>query len=140
MVEDAYAEDSRLFPEQKGPSLKDQKEEMVDQMNVLMKDELMSPQQKDAVKQVMSEHIDNTFKSSEKAGREEGLETGQMRDIWEKFFNEYNRRAGTFLKANKDTQYRMASDAVEASKKRFEEAVSKRKASLEAREKREGDK
>ena len=140
MVEDAYAEDSRLFPEQKGPSLKDQKEEMVDQMNVLLKDELMSPQQKDAVKQVMSEHIDNTFKSSEKAGREEGLETGQMRDIWEKFFNEYNRRAGTFLKANKDTQYRMASDAVEARKKRFEEAVSKRKASLEAREKREGDK
>lgn len=133
MYEEALKENKRLFPDERGPDLKSQKEDFFKEVDTLLKDEHMSPAQKAAVKSQMEDFINDKFKAAEKAGREDGFETGQMKDLWTGLFNEYKRHSGTFLKANKQSQYEMAADAIASREKRLTEALTKRQATLEAR-------
>lgn len=133
MYQEAMKEDAARNPGEAPPTLKAQKEDFTSEIDNLLSSELMSPAQKAAIKERMSDYINDKFKAGEKAGREEGFETGKMRELWEGLFNEYKRQAGTFLKANKEGQYKMAADAIAEREQRLTDALTKRRATLEAR-------
>lgn len=139
MYQEALSEDSIRNPGEAAPTLKAQKDDFISEIDRLLGDEIMSPQQKTAIKERMSDYINDKFKAGEKAGREDGFESGKMGDMWEGLFNEYKRTAGTFLKANKEGQYKMAADAIAEREQRLTDALTKRRATLEAREKVKAD-
>lgn len=137
--EAALKEDKIRNPDEVGPSISEQKDLFNTEMESMLKGELMSPAQKSALRDLMKSHVDDKFKSYEKAGRVDGLETGQMSDLWGQFYNEYKKQSNVFLKANKEGQYKMAADAITAREKALQEALTKRQAQLAARSKRDAD-
>lgn len=134
LFEEAKREDSVRFPGEKGPTLTDQKSDMLKEIDTLLKDEPLSPAQKAAIKERMTDLVNTKFKSSEKAGREEGLETGQMRDIWETFTNTYKKEADIFNKANKNSQYEATAKHLEERTKRLDELRQKAAARAKVKE------
>lgn len=137
--EEALAEEKVRNPEDKGPDLKAQKAGMMEEIDTLLKAEPLHPSQKAAIKAKMEDLVNNKFKSSEKAGREEGLEVGQMKDIWETFSNTFNREAELFNKANKNSQYEATAKHLEARRERLEALKAKAEARAKAKEQVETD-
>lgn len=131
--EEALKEERVRNPGEAPVQLKEQRSSLSSEVDNLLKDELMSPAQKSAIKERMGDYLEEKFRAAEKSGREDGFEPGQMRNLWEGMYNEYKRQSGTFLKANKEGQYKMAADAIAEREKRLTEALTKRQAQLEAR-------
>ncbi|UXL91251.1 UNVERIFIED: hypothetical protein [Escherichia phage vB_EcoP_DE5] len=112
-------EENKAFDKKDAPKLVDQKKELQSEIDALIDSEPLRPAQKDAMRKLMNDFVDGKFKSSEKAGREEALEVGQMKDIWDGFINTYNREVNTFNKANKNSQYEAAAKHLQAREERL---------------------
>lgn len=138
LYEEALAE-NKTFDKKDAPKLSTQKEELMKEIDSLLDAEPLHPSQKEAVKARMTDLVNDRFKSAEKAGREEALEVGQMRDIWETFTNTYNKEAGIFNKANKNSQYEATAKHLQARQDRLDTLRNKAKARAEARNKVEAD-
>lgn len=112
-------EENKAFDNKNAPKLVDQKKELQSEIDTLIDAEPLRPAQKDAMRKLMNDFVDGKFKSSEKAGREEALEVGQMKDIWDGFINTYNREVNAFNKANKNSQYEAAAKHLQAREERL---------------------
>ena len=112
-------EENKAFDKKDAPKLVDQKKELQSEIDALIDSEPLRPAQKDAMRKLMNDFVDGKFKSSEKAGREEALEVGQMKDIWDGFINTYNREVNAFNKANKNSQYEAAAKHLQAREERL---------------------
>lgn len=112
-------EENKAFDNKNAPKLVDQKKELQSEIDALIDSEPLRPAQKDAMRKLMNDFVDGKFKSSEKAGREEALEVGQMKDIWDGFINTYNREVNAFNKANKNSQYEAAAKHLQAREERL---------------------
>lgn len=112
-------EENKAFDKKDAPKLVDQKKELQSEIDTLIDSEPLRPAQKDAMRKLMNDFVDGKFKSSEKAGREEALEVGQMKDIWDGFINTYNREVNAFNKANKNSQYEAAAKHLQAREERL---------------------
>ena len=112
-------EENKAFDKKDAPKLKDQKAEFQSEIDSLLESEPLRPAQKDAMRKMMSDFVDGKFKAAEKAGREEALEVGQMKDLWDGFINTYNREVGMFNKANKNSQYEAAAKHLQAREERL---------------------
>lgn len=112
-------EENKAFDNKNAPKLIDQKKELQSEIDALIDSEPLRPAQKDAMRKLMNDFVDGKFKSSEKAGREEALEVGQMKDIWDGFINTYNREVNAFNKANKNSQYEAAAKHLQAREERL---------------------
>lgn len=112
-------EENKAFDNKNAPKLADQKKELQSEIDALIDSEPLRPAQKDAMRKLMNDFVDGKFKSSEKAGREEALEVGQMKDIWDGFINTYNREVNAFNKANKNSQYEAAAKHLQAREERL---------------------
>lgn len=112
-------EENKAFDKKDAPKLVDQKKELQSEIDALIDSEPLRPAQKDAMRRLMNDFVDGKFKSSEKAGREEALEVGQMKDIWDGFINTYNREVNAFNKANKNSQYEAAAKHLQAREERL---------------------
>ncbi|AUM57607.1 hypothetical protein phiL_026 [Escherichia phage LAMP] len=134
-------EENKAFDKKNAPKLADQKKELQSEIDTLIDSEPLRPAQKDAMRKLMNDFVDEKFKSSEKAGREEALEVGQMKDIWDGFINTYNREVNAFNKANKNSQYEAAAKHLQAREERLislrnrAEARAQAKATAEAERK-----
>lgn len=138
LYEEALAE-NKSFDKKDAPKLSSQKDELMKEIDILLDAEPLHPSQKEAIKAKMTDLVNDRFKSAEKAGREEALEVGQMRDIWETFTNTYNKEAGMFNKANKNSQYEATAKHLQARQDRLDTLRNKAKARAEARNKAEAD-
>lgn len=138
LYEEALAE-NKSFDKKDAPKLSGQKDELMKEIDILLDAEPLHPSQKEAIKAKMTDLVNDRFKSAEKAGREEALEVGQMRDIWETFTNTYNKEAGMFNKANKNSQYEATAKHLQARQDRLDTLRNKAKARAEARNKAEAD-
>ncbi|BEH83394.1 hypothetical protein [Escherichia phage phiEc_1] len=112
-------EENKAFDKKDAPKLVDQKKELQSEIDALIDSEPLRPAQKDAMRKLMNDFVDGKFKSSEKAGRKEALEVGQMKDIWDGFINTYNREVNAFNKANKNSQYEAAAKHLQAREERL---------------------
>ena len=112
-------EENKAFDKKDAPKMKDQKAELQSEIDSLLEGEPLRPAQKDAMRKMMNDFVDGKFKAAEKAGREEALEVGQMKDLWDGFINTYNREVGMFNKANKNSQYEAAAKHLQAREERL---------------------
>ena len=126
-------EENKAFDKKDAPKLVDQKKELQSEIDTLIDSEPLRPAQKDAMRRLMNDFVDGKFKSSEKAGREEALEVGQMKDIWDGFINTYNREVNTFNKANKNSQYEAAAKHLQAREERLDTLRNKAQARSDAK-------
>ncbi|WLW38312.1 hypothetical protein MEDNBIBF_00112 [Escherichia phage SR02] len=126
-------EENKAFDKKDAPKLVDQKKELQSEIDTLIDSEPLRPAQKDAMRRLMNDYVDGKFKSSEKAGREEALEVGQMKDIWDGFINTYNREVNAFNKANKNSQYEAAAKHLQAREERLATLKNKAQARSDAK-------
>ena len=126
-------EENKAFDKKDAPKLVDQKKELQSEIDTLIDSEPLRPAQKDAMRKLMNDFVDGKFKSSEKAGREEALEVGQMKDIWDGFINTYNREVNAFNKANKNSQYEAAAKHLQAREERLATLRNKAQARSDAK-------
>lgn len=126
-------EENKAFDKKDAPKLVDQKKELQSEIDTLIDSEPLRPAQKDAMRRLMNDYVDGKFKSSEKAGREEALEVGQMKDIWDGFINTYNREVNAFNKANKNSQYEAAAKHLQAREERLATLRNKAQARSDAK-------
>ncbi|UAG58408.1 hypothetical protein [Escherichia phage FS2B] len=126
-------EENKAFDNKNSPKLVDQKKELQSEIDALIDSEPLRPAQKDAMRKLMNDFVDGKFKSSEKAGREEALEVGQMKDIWDGFINTYNREVNAFNKANKNSQYEAAAKHLQAREERLATLKNKAQARSDAK-------
>lgn len=126
-------EENKAFDKKDAPKLVDQKKELQSEIDALIDSEPLRPAQKDAMRKLMNDFVDGKFKSSEKAGREEALEVGQMKDIWDGFINTYNREVNAFNKANKNSQYEAAAKHLQAREERLATLKNKAQARSDAK-------
>lgn len=126
-------EENKAFDKKDAPKLVDQKKELQSEIDTLIDSEPLRPAQKDAMRRLMNDFVDGKFKSSEKAGREEALEVGQMKDIWDGFINTYNREVNAFNKANKNSQYEAAAKHLQAREERLATLRNKAQARSDAK-------
>lgn len=126
-------EENKAFDNKNAPKLVDQKKELQSEIDTLIDSEPLRPAQKDAMRRLMNDYVDGKFKSSEKAGREEALEVGQMKDIWDGFINTYNREVNAFNKANKNSQYEAAAKHLQAREERLATLRNKAQARSDAK-------
>lgn len=126
-------EENKAFDKKDAPKLVDQKKELQSEIDTLIDSEPLRPAQKDAMRKLMNDFVDGKFKSSEKAGREEALEVGQMKDIWDGFINTYNREVNAFNKANKNSQYEAAAKHLQAREERLATLKNKAQARSDAK-------
>lgn len=126
-------EENKAFDKKDAPKLVDQKKELQSEIDTLIDSEPLRPAQKDAMRKLMNDFVDGKFKSSEKAGREEALEVGQMKDIWDGFINTYNREVNAFNKANKNSQYEAAAKHLQAREERLATLRNKARARSDAK-------
>lgn len=126
-------EENKAFDNKNAPKLVDQKKELQSEIDALIDSEPLRPAQKDAMRKLMNDFVDGKFKSSEKAGREEALEVGQMKDIWDGFINTYNREVNAFNKANKNSQYEAAAKHLQAREERLATLKNKAQARSDAK-------
>lgn len=126
-------EENKAFDKKDAPKLVDQKKELQSEIDALIDSEPLRPAQKDAMRKLMNDFVDGKFKSSEKAGREEALEVGQMKDIWDGFINTYNREVNAFNKANKNSQYEAAAKHLQAREERLATLRNKAQARSDAK-------
>ncbi|QGZ13720.1 hypothetical protein [Escherichia phage vB_EcoP_EcoN5] len=126
-------EENKAFDKRDAPKLVDQKKELQSEIDTLIDSEPLRPAQKDAMRRLMNDYVDGKFKSSEKAGREEALEVGQMKDIWDGFINTYNREVNAFNKANKNSQYEAAAKHLQAREERLATLRNKAQARSDAK-------
>lgn len=126
-------EENKAFDNKNAPKLVDQKKELQSEIDTLIDSEPLRPAQKDAMRKLMNDFVDGKFKSSEKAGREEALEVGQMKDIWDGFINTYNREVNAFNKANKNSQYEAAAKHLQAREERLATLRNKAQARSDAK-------
>ena len=126
-------EENKAFDKKDAPKLADQKKELQSEIDALIDSEPLRPAQKDAMRKLMNDFVDGKFKSSEKAGREEALEVGQMKDIWDGFINTYNREVNAFNKANKNSQYEAAAKHLQAREERLATLRNKAQARSDAK-------
>ena len=126
-------EENKAFDKKDAPKLVDQKKELQSEIDTLIDSEPLRPAQKDAMRKLMNDYVDGKFKSSEKAGREEALEVGQMKDIWDGFINTYNREVNAFNKANKNSQYEAAAKHLQAREERLATLRNKAQARSDAK-------
>lgn len=126
-------EENKAFDKKDAPKLVDQKKELQSEIDTLVDSEPLRPAQKDAMRRLMNDFVDGKFKSSEKAGREEALEVGQMKDIWDGFINTYNREVNAFNKANKNSQYEAAAKHLQAREERLATLRNKAQARSDAK-------
>lgn len=132
MYEEALAENKRI-DKADAPKLVDQKKELHSEINTLLDAEPLRPAQKDAMRKMMEDFVDGKFKASERAGREDALEVGQMKDIWDGFINTYNREVNMFNKANKNSQYEAAAKHLQARQERLDTLRNRAKARSDAK-------
>lgn len=132
-------QENKTFDKKDAPKLADQKGEMISEIDKLLKEEPLHPSQKAAIKELMTDLVNSKFKSAEKAGREEALETGQLKDVWETFTNTFNKEAGMFNKANKNTQYEATAQHLQAREDRLKTLQNKAAARAEAKAQIERD-
>lgn len=126
-------EENKAFDKKDAPKLVDQKKELQSEIDTLIDSEPLRPAQKDAMRKLMNDYVDGKFKSSEKAGREEALEVGQMKDVWDGFINTYNREVNAFNKANKNSQYEAAAKHLQAREERLATLRNKAQARSDAK-------
>ncbi|WBF04944.1 hypothetical protein [Escherichia phage vB_EcoP_YF01] len=126
-------EENKAFDKKDAPKLVDQKKELQSEIDTLIDSEPLRPAQKDAMRKLMNDFVDGKFKSSEKAGREEALEVGQMKDVWDGFINTYNREVNAFNKANKNSQYEAAAKHLQAREERLATLRNKARARSDAK-------
>lgn len=126
-------EENKAFDKKDAPKLVDQKKELQSEIDTLIDSEPLRPAQKDAMRKLMNDFVDGKFKSSEKAGREEALEVGQMKDVWDGFINTYNREVNAFNKANKNSQYEAAAKHLQAREERLATLKNKAQARSDAK-------
>nr|DAE36459.1 MAG TPA: hypothetical protein [Caudoviricetes sp.] len=126
-------EENKAFDRKDAPKLVDQKKELQSEIDALIDSEPLRPAQKDAMRKLMNDFVDGKFKSSEKAGREEALEVGQMKDIWDGFINTYNREVNAFNKANKNSQYEAFAKHIQAREERLATLKNKAQARSDAK-------
>lgn len=126
-------EENKAFDKKDAPKLVDQKKELQSEIDTLIDSEPLRPAQKDAIRKLMNDYVDGKFKSSEKAGREEALEVGQMKDVWDGFINTYNREVNAFNKANKNSQYEAAAKHLQAREERLATLRNKAQARSDAK-------
>lgn len=126
-------EENKAFDNKNAPKLVDQKRELQSEIDALIDSEPLRPAQKDAMRKLMNDFVDGKFKSSEKAGREEALEVGQMKDIWDGFINTYNREVNAFNKANKNSQYEAFAKHIQAREERLATLKNKAQARSDAK-------
>ncbi|WPK41958.1 hypothetical protein [Escherichia phage vB-EcoP-XT32] len=126
-------EENKAFDKKDAPKLVDQKKELQSEIDTLIDSEPLRPAQKDAMRKLMNDYVDGKFKSSEKAGREEALEVGQMKDVWDGFINTYNREVNAFNKANKNSQYEAAAKHLQAREERLATLKNKAQARSDAK-------
>lgn len=126
-------EENKAFDKKDAPKLVDQKKELQSEIDILIDSEPLRPAQKDAMRKLMNDYVDGKFKSSEKAGREEALEVGQMKDVWDGFINTYNREVNAFNKANKNSQYEAAAKHLQAREERLATLRNKAQARSDAK-------
>lgn len=126
-------EENKAFDKKDAPKLVDQKKELQSEIDTLVDSEPLRPAQKDAMRKLMNDYVDGKFKSSEKAGREEALEVGQMKDVWDGFINTYNREVNAFNKANKNSQYEAAAKHLQAREERLATLRNKAQARSDAK-------
>ncbi len=126
-------EENKAFDNKNAPKLVDQKKELQSEIDILIDSEPLRPAQKDAMRKLMNDFVDGKFKSSEKAGREEALEVGQMKDIWDGFINTYNREVNAFNKANKNSQYEAFAKHIQAREERLATLKNKAQARSDAK-------
>lgn len=126
-------EENKAFDNKNAPKLADQKKELQSEIDALIDSEPLRPAQKDAMRKLMNDFVDGKFKSSEKAGREEALEVGQMKDIWDGFINTYNREVNAFNKANKNSQYEAFAKHIQAREERLATLKNKAQARSDAK-------
>lgn len=126
-------EENKAFDKKDAPKLVDQKKELQSEIDTLIDSEPLRPAQKDAMRRLMNDYVDGKFKSSEKAGREEALEVGQMKDIWDGFINTYNREVNAFNKANKNSQYEAFAKHIQAREERLATLKNKAQARSDAK-------
>lgn len=126
-------EENKAFDKKDAPKLVDQKKELQSEIDALIDSEPLRPAQKDAMRKLMNDFVDGKFKSSEKAGREEALEVGQMKDIWDGFINTYNREVNAFNRANKNSQYEAFAKHIQAREERLATLKNKAQARSDAK-------
>lgn len=133
-------EENKAFDKRDAPKLVDQKKELQDEIGALLDAEPLRPAQKDAMRRIMEDFVESKFKSSERAGRVEALEVGQMKDVWDGFINTYNREVNMFNKANKNSQYEAAAKHLQARQERLETLRNRAKARSDAKAAMEAEK